>query len=134
MAFDATLTVEGKTFRVLTFNYHASRDYDKYGRPTSELYGCVMEFTVEHTPNCVMLHQWANTNYGVKSGNIVFLRRDNYEQKLTEMRFEEAHVVRISVSFNADGTMPMIEHFTICAKKYEYESQGIFTSMNLKVF
>ena len=46
MAFEATLTIEDKTFRVFSFKYYANRDVDKFGRPTSELYGNVMEFMV----------------------------------------------------------------------------------------
>lgn len=131
MAFDATLTIEDKTFRVLSFKYSANRDHDKFGRPTSELYGNVMEFVVEHTPQCVMLHQWANTNHDVKSGYITFLKRDSF-QKLTELRFEEAHVVNIGVEFSNSGSTPMIETFTICARKYEYESGGILTSHDME--
>ena len=130
MAFEATLTIEDKTFRVFSFKYYANRDVDKFGRPTSELYGNVMEFMVEHSPNCILLHQWASTNYAVKSGKITFMQRNNF-QKLTELRFEEAHVVKIHVSFESEGELPMTENFIICAKKYEYESQGVMTSYDM---
>ncbi len=123
MSFEATFTVEDKTFKVLSFHYQTSRDHDRTGRPTSALTGIKMELLLEHSPDCILLHQWAYTNYDVKNGKITFMRRDNF-QKQTEVRFEDGYIVDISVSFTNSEQQPMTERIVICANKFEYESQG----------
>ena len=128
MAFEAILTIEDKTFRVFSFHYQSERDYDKFGRPTSLLYGCKMTFEVEHSPECILLHLWAYNNYEMKSGKITFMQRNSF-QKQTEVRFSDGYIVNISTQFTSNGETPMIECFTICANKFEYESQG-----NLAIF
>ncbi len=126
MSFEATLTIEDKTFRVISFNYHTHRDHDKFGRPTSQLYGIKLELTVEHTPDCVLLHDWAYKNHEVKSGKITFMKRDNF-QKQTEVTFNDGYIVSIGTSFVNSGELPMVEKMVICANKYEYASEGKVT-------
>ena len=123
MSFQATLTIEDKSFRIITFNSHTHRDHDKFGRPTSALYGIKLELTVEHTPDCVLLHDWAFKNHEVKNGKITFMKRDNY-QKQTEVKFSDGYIVSIGTVFVNSGEQPMVERFIICANKYEYESEG----------
>jgi hypothetical protein len=130
MAFEATLTIEDKTFRVFSFNYKASRDYERFGRPTSSLYGNKMEFIVEHSPDCILLHLWAYSNHEMKNGKITFMQRNSL-QKQTEIRFTEGFIVSIQTSFNSEGEVPMTESFSICARSFEYESQGNLASYDM---
>ncbi len=129
MSFEATLTIEDKTFTVLSLNYSSNRDHDRFGRPTSSLYGFRMELTIEHTPDCVMLHNWAYNNHEVRSGSITFMQRTSL-QRLTEIRFNDGYIVNIETSFSNSGDMPMIEKLVICAGSFEYESQGNVTITN----
>lgn len=123
MSFEATLKIEDKSFKVINFNYYTHRDHDKFGRPTSELYGIKLELTIEHSPDCVLLHDWAYKNHEVKSGKITFMKRDNF-QKQTEVKFSDGYIVNIGTSFVNSGEQPMVERVVICAGKYEYESEG----------
>ncbi len=123
MAFEAILTIDDKTFKVFSFNYQSGRDVDRFGRPTSLLYGCKMDFVVEHSPDCIILHHWAYSNHEMKSGKITFMARNSF-QKQTEVRFTDGYVVKLATSFTSEGEVPMTEMFTICANKFEYESQG----------
>lgn len=123
MAFEAILTIEDKEFKVFTFNYYSGRDHDKLGRATSTFYGFKLDMVLEHSPDCVLLHQWAYTNYEVKSGKITFYQRTG-KQKQTEIRFEQGYLVNIGTSFDHQGETSMRERIVICAKLFEYESMG----------
>ncbi len=131
MAFNATFTIEDKVFRVLSFDYQAMRDKDRTGRPTSVLYGANIKLVIEHSPDCILLHHWAYTNHEMKSGKITFMQRDNF-QKLTEVRFSDGYIFSIGTSFKESGDQPMIEELTICAGKFEYESKGNMTMVDLE--
>jgi hypothetical protein len=130
MPFQCVLTIDDKTFSVLSFSYKMQRDSDRSGRPTSSLYGCKILLTVEHSPNCILLHDWAYKNHEVKNGSITFMKRDNF-QKQTEIKFSEGYIMAISTEFLNEGDMPMIESIVITANKFEYESQGNMTSYEL---
>lgn len=126
MSFEATLTVDDKTFKVITFNYSSNRDHDRFGRPTSQLYGFRLELTIEHNPDCVQLHNWAYNNHEVRSGRITFMQRTSL-QRQTEIRFSDGYIVKIGTSFTNEGELPMVEKLVICAGSFEYESQGNVT-------
>lgn len=132
MAFEAVFTIEDKTFKVVTFNYASGRDHDRMGRPTSQMYGFKIEITVEHSADCILLHEWAYKNHEVKNGKITFMKRDNNSQKQTEIRFSDGYIVNIQTSFLNSGELPMTESFVICPGKIEYESQGKLTSYDME--
>lgn len=123
MPFEGTLTIEDKNYRVFSFKYSASRDHDRFGRPTSQLYGGRMEFVVEHSPDCVLLHSWAYNNHEMRNGRITFMQR-NSMQRQTELRFSDGYITSIETSFSNDGDTPMTEKIIICANNFEYESMG----------
>ena len=130
MAFEAILNIEDKTFKVISFDYVSIRDHDRLGRPTSVMYGFKFHLTVEHSPDCIMLHDWAYKNHEVKSGKITFMKRDSF-QKQTEVRFSDGYIVSIETSFLNSGDQPMSESFIICPGKIEYESEGKLTSYDM---
>jgi len=124
MSFNATLTVEDKTFRVFSFDYSAYRDVDKFGRPTSVIYGVKMIMEIEHKPDCVMLHEWAYKNYEVKGGSVLFMKRDSQYQKDIEFRFKESYISKISLYFANTGDQPLTQRLEIISGNIEIESEG----------
>lgn len=131
MAFNATFTFEDKVFRVLSFDFNARRRKDWVGQPTTVLHDATIKLVIEHSPDCVLLHHWAYLNFEMKSGKITFMQRDNF-QKLTEVRFSDGYVFSIGTSFKESGDQPMIEELIICAGKFEYESKGSMTTIDLE--
>lgn len=130
MAFQCIFEVDGLTYNVLNFSYRANRDYDRTGRPASVLYGLKIFLEVEHTPSCILLHDWVFKNHEAKNGKITFMKRDNM-QKQTEIKFQDGYIVSIVTGFSNIGENPMSEKIEICANKYEFESDGKFTQYEL---
>ncbi len=129
MSFEATLVIDEKKFKVIKLDYYTKRDHDRFGRPTSQLHGLMLEITVEHNPDCVLLHDWAYKNHEVKSGTVTFMKRDNF-QKQTELKFSDGYIVSIRTTFVNSGELPMAEHIVISSNTYEYESEGKQTVYN----
>lgn len=124
MSFNATLKIEDKTFRVFSFDYSAYRDMDRFGRPTSIIYGVKMIIEIEHKPDCIMLHDWAYKNYEVKGGSVIFMKRDSSFQRDTEFKFKEAYISKISLFFSNNGDQPMTQQLEIVSSYIEIESEG----------
>ncbi len=123
MSFQATFTVEDKTYDVISFNYNTKRDHDRSGRAVSLLSGLRIEMLIESSPNTVFLHLWASQNHDFKTGTITFMKRENF-QKQTEIKFTEGYIVDINLNFENIGDHPMTERIVLFAKTVEYTSQG----------
>lgn len=124
MSFNSSLKIEDLEYRVITFNYSTFREVDVFGRPTSIFYGIRFKLEIEHKADCVILHQWAFKNYEVKSGSILFMKRDNVHQKDTEFRFKDAHISRVEFDFSNTGDNPLVERIEIVSGFVEIESEG----------
>lgn len=124
MSFNASLIIDDKTYSVLSFNYSSFRNVDVFGRPTSVLFGLKFELEIEHSPDCVLLHQWAYKNHEVKGGSILFMKRDNAYQRDIEFKFKDAYISSIRFAFNNTGENPLVEKITIVSNEVEIESEG----------
>jgi len=117
MAFKAILDIDGNEMRVLHCNYALQQDIDATGRPSSEVRGGTIHLEVEST-EATDQFEWMTDSYKLKSGTIKFYKRDE-EASLKELKFTDAYLVAYSESFDAVGSNPMSESFTLSAKKIE---------------
>ena len=88
MPFQATLTVEGKSFRVLECSHTLSQKYER-GKPTSGVRGGVIILILDGTDED-LLGDWATGATVRKDGEIVFDRIDQ-QSSLQKLEFEEAY-------------------------------------------
>ncbi|WP_346882968.1 type VI secretion system tube protein TssD [uncultured Algibacter sp.] len=114
MSFKAKLKVGGKEFNVLNCNYGLHQETDATGRPSSITRGGKINLTVESTPD-TSLSDWMFNNFERRDGSIVFLKRDT-EATAKELKFSEGYMVKYNENFDASGSNPMSESFTISAK------------------
>ncbi|GAA4395398.1 hypothetical protein GCM10023187_02220 [Nibrella viscosa] len=88
MSFQATLTVEGKTFDVLQCKHIMSQKYER-GRPTSAVRGGVIILILDGTDED-LLGDWASGATVKKDGDITFNRIDQ-NSTLQKLEFQEAY-------------------------------------------
>ena len=62
------------------------------------------------------LSDWMFNNFEMRSGSVVFLKRDN-EATSKELNFTDAYAVKYVENFNASGQNPMTEKITISARE-----------------
>lgn len=98
MSFQATLTVEGKTFNVLQCIHSLSQKYER-GRPTSGVRGGVIVMILDGTDDD-MLGDWATGATVRKDGDITFNRTDQ-QSTLQKLEFQEAYATMYSEFMSA---------------------------------
>ncbi|MDH7446803.1 type VI secretion system tube protein TssD [Aquimarina sp. 2201CG14-23] len=114
MSFKAKLKVGGKEYNVLNCNYGLHQETDATGRPSSITRGGMISIEVESTAD-TSLSDWMFNNFELRSGSIVFLKRDT-EATAKELTFTDAYAVKYVENFDATGKNPMIERITISAR------------------
>ncbi len=115
MSFKATLTIEGKTWRVFSCRYAFQQPTDSSGLPSSRVHGGTVELEVESTGD-LSLAQWTLDPTMVKDGKITFYQRDG-EQRLKEIEFKTAFMVSYVDSFSNFGDNAMVERVIISANQ-----------------
>ncbi len=115
MSFKAKLKVGGKEYNVLSTNYGLSQETDATGRPSSVTRGGMITIEVESTSD-TSLSDWVFNNFEMRSGSIVFLKRDT-EATSKELNFTDAYAVKYVENFDAAGKNPMTEKLTISARE-----------------
>ncbi len=115
MSFKAKLKVSGKEYNVLNCSYGLSQETDATGRPSSVTRGGMITIEVESTSD-TGLSDWMFNNFEMRSGSVVFLKRDN-EATSKELNFTDAYAVKYVENFNASGQNPMTEKITISARE-----------------
>lgn len=98
MSFQATLTVEGKTFNVLQCHHTLSQKYDR-GRPTSGVRGGIIVLILDGSDED-LLGDWATGATTKKSGDITFNRTDQ-QSTLQKLEFEDAYATMYSEFMSA---------------------------------
>jgi hypothetical protein len=114
MSFKSTVTLGSKQYKILKFEYELSQEVDATGRPSSVMRGGRLKFTVESTGDTHLVES-AMDNFDRKDGKVTFVKRDT-DAKLKELNFTEAYMVHYEESFDATGTNPLVETFTLSAK------------------
>ncbi len=115
MPFNAKLELDGNNYRILSCSYHLDRDFDQFGKPSSEIRGGTITVTIE-TTGVNTFSAWMMSSRLRKSGRIIF--DDPIEDaELKAIEFEEAYMVFYEESFASQGQGSMSETFKISAKK-----------------
>lgn len=114
MAFRATLNLGGKEFDVLDCSYKLSRDVDSKGRPSSNIYGGIVNVHVESTTDTSILEQMV-TQFKPVSGSIVFKKGDE-EAKMKELEWENGYIISFEEDIDIVGSKPMTIKFSISAQ------------------
>ncbi len=115
MSFKAKLKVAGKEYNVLSCNYGLSQETDATGRPSSVTRGGMISIELESTSD-TSLSDWMFNNFEMRSGSIVFLKRDT-EATAKELNFVDAYAVKYVENFDSSGNNPMTEKITISARE-----------------
>ena len=115
MSFKAKLKVGGNEYNVLSTSYGLHQETDATGRPSSITRGGMITITVESTAD-TSLSDWMFNNFELRSGSIVFLKRDT-EATAKELKFNDAYAVKYKENFDATGANPMTETLTVSARQ-----------------
>ncbi len=114
MAFRATLKLGGKEFDVLDCNYALKRDVDSKGRPSSNIYGGVVNVHVESTEDTSILEQMVS-QFKPISGSIVFKKGDE-EAKMKELEWENGYIISFEEDIDIIGSKPMTIKISVSAQ------------------
>ncbi|CAM3511342.1 type VI secretion system tube protein TssD [Zobellia roscoffensis] len=115
MSFKAKLNLGGKEYNILNCNYDLFQETDPTGRPSSVTRGGKITVTVESNDDTAGVELMMD-NFGKKDGSITYTKRDT-DAKLKEIKFTEAYMVKYRENFDASGTNPLTETFTLSAKE-----------------
>ena len=115
MAFKATLTLDGKTFVVMSCHYALHQNVDATGRPSSDVRGGTVSVTVESTDDNT-IYTWMTDSHSFKDGKITFYKRDQ-DSKMKELEFKQAACIDFSENFDANSSNAMTISFTLSAKE-----------------
>lgn len=113
--FKAVLKLSGSEYNVLKCYYGLHRETDPSGRPSSITRGGMVTVVLESTASTVF-SDWMFNNFEMKSGSIVFFKRDS-EASAKELFFEDAYAVKYMEWFNSRGRMPMKLRLTLSARE-----------------
>lgn len=115
MPFKAKLEVDGKPYRILECSYHLERDYDQFGKPSSEVRGGTLDLTIETTGD-TLFATWMMSSKLRKSGKVIF-EDPTEDAELKVLEFEDAYMVYYEEVFGSRGENGMVESFKLSAKK-----------------
>ncbi|QMW04495.1 type VI secretion system tube protein TssD [Spirosoma foliorum] len=101
MSFQATLTIEGKSFNVLQCKHSLSQKYER-GKPTSGVRGGAIQVIIDGTDDD-LLGSWATSPTLKKDGEITFDRVDQ-KSSLQKLEFQEAYAT-VYLEFLASDTI-----------------------------
>jgi type VI protein secretion system component Hcp len=120
MSFKAVMQLDGEEMNVLTCHFSFTQSIDHNGKPAARPKGGLVTLLLE-SDNSTDLFDWMISNTKLKSGSIIFYRRDALS-KMKELRFTDAYCVEYHESFSADGETPMQIQLTLSARELELGS------------
>ena len=115
MSFKSKLKVGGKELNILSATYDLFQEVDASGRPSSVTRGGTINLVVESTGDSFFF-EWMTNNFERKDGAIQYVKRDT-DAKLKELNFKEGYLIKYKETFDATGSNPLVESFTISAKE-----------------
>lgn len=113
MSFIAKLQLEDEEMTVLHCGFRFTQNTDTTGRPNSIPQGGAISLVVESNGKND-LFEWMKSPTQMKSGSIIFFRRDNMS-KLKTLEFIDAYCVDYYETFDHQGDNPMQIQLTISA-------------------
>ena len=115
-SFRASLELEGKEFDVLYSEYSFSRDTDKKGNVSSNVYGGRITLEIESTENSSIIESMLNSQFKTVNGKIIYKKTDE-DAKLKEVEFKNAYIVYYKEILDVSGEVPMKIKFTVSAEE-----------------
>lgn len=98
MSFDAKITVEGETRKVLKCHYYLDRDTSRNGVPTNRLMGGKITVQLESSGS-TFFYDWVINEFSTKSGEIQFTKRNDPAAPAKVLKFEDAYLVAYGGGF-----------------------------------
>ena len=118
MSFKATLQVEGQELNILHCRYEFSQNTDHKGKPSARPQGGRISLTVESTGDNFLV-DWMTSETQVKSGSIIFYKRDSMA-KMRELQFTDAYCVDFAEDFDWQSNYPLQIEFRLSAKELSF--------------
>ncbi|WP_271783496.1 type VI secretion system tube protein TssD [Aquimarina algiphila] len=115
-SFRASLELGGKVFDVLSSDYAFSRDTDKKGKISSNVYGGRITLTIESTEDTSVIEAMLNSQFKSVEGKIIYKKTDE-DAKMKEVEFKNAYIVYFKESLDVNGDVPMTINFTVSAEE-----------------
>lgn len=115
-SFRASLELGGKEFDVLYSDYSFSRDTDKKGKPSSNVYGGRITIEVESTEDTSVIEAMLNSQFKTIDGKIIYKKTEE-DAKMKEVEFKNAYLVYYKEVLNVEGEVPMKLRFTVSAEE-----------------
>lgn len=114
MAFKAILKIGSKQFDVLKCDYELRRDVDLKGRPSSGVYGGMINLSVESTDDTSIIESLVN-QFKPVNGSVTF-KKSEEDAKMKELTWEKGYFVKFAEEFNNEGSKAMHIDFTVSAQ------------------
>lgn len=115
-SFRAELDLEGIKSDVLATEFVFSRDTDKKGKVSSNVYGGRINITIESTDSTAIIEAMLNSQFKAIEGKITF-KKTSEDAKMKEIEFKNAYIVYYKESLEVNGDVPMTINFTISAEE-----------------
>ncbi len=115
-SFRAELELEGIKNDVLATEFVFSRDTDKKGKVSSNVYGGRINITIESTESTAIIEAMLNSQFKAIEGVITF-KKTSEDSALKRIEFKNAYIVYYKESLEVSGDVPMTINFTISAEE-----------------
>ena len=115
-SFRASLVLGGKEFDVLYSDYSFSRDTDKKGKPSSNVYGGRVTVEVESTEDTSVIESMLNSQFKSIDGKIIYKKTEE-DAKMKEIEFKNSYLVHYNEVLDVNGDVPMKIRFTVSAEE-----------------
>lgn len=123
-SFRASLELGGKEFDVLYSEYSFSRDTDKKGKPSSNVYGGRITLEVESTEDSSVVESMLNSQFKSVDGKIIYKKTEE-DAKMKEVEFKNAYLVHYKETLDVNGEVPMTIKFTVSAEEINIGNAAI---------
>ncbi len=123
-SFRASLELGGKEFDVLSSDYAFSRDTDKKGKISSNVYGGRITLTIESTEDTSVIEAMLNSQFKSVEGKIIYKKTDE-DAKMKEVEFKNAYIVYFKETLDVNGDVPMTIDFTVSAEEINIGNASI---------
>jgi len=117
MANPAFLTIEGKSFEVMSLDYELSTTYNNNYKPsTSAPQGGIINFTIRSPlKGTLLFHEWLLTPKLKKEGYFILPITHRTEQSYKGLTFHLAHCINLHEYYNASDASQVYMRITIVA-------------------
>ncbi|OEK09434.1 type VI secretion system needle protein Hcp [Flavivirga aquatica] len=115
-SFRASLELGGKEFDVLYSEYSFSRDTDKKGKVSSNVYGGRVTLEIESTEDTSVIEAMLNSQFKSVDGKIVYKKTEE-DAKMKEIEFKNSYLVYYKEILDVNGDVPMKLRFTVSAEQ-----------------